>query len=282
MKEARECGLFIAVGAKGVGKTFRTIRELQSSATTDAAVGRQGRTVLILDANDEFQQVPAIAYDVREEDDFKRSAPIRALLNKKGIYRIRPIRIDKRPMTADELQCACFDMCKHFKNGTMLLEDYNKYIEGKEARALISMLVTLRHKNIDLWIHLQSAAPISTKLWQNVNYLRFHRYNDNVDRIKHRIPYELMKIAQLAVNHEYGKGNKRYFCYVAVLDEKLIGISEETFVVACTQYLSNNKKLLNNLMNQLDFADSSGKKYKNKAEAGQAYINELREKYIKQ
>jgi hypothetical protein len=278
--EARECGLFIAVGAKGVGKTFQSTKELSVAAKGDVSTGLQSRTVLILDANDEYQNCAAIAYDVREENDYKRAAPIRGLINRKGMYRIRPLRVDRRPMTADELQRACFDICKHFVNGVILLEDYNKYIEGKEARQLISVLVTLRHKNIDLWIHLQSAAPISTKLWQNVNYIRFHRINDNVDRIKHRIPYELMKIAQLGVNYEYQKGNKRYFCYVAVLDEKIFGMSEDTFKVACTHYLSKNKGLLNDLMNQIDFTDQTGKKYKNKQEAAQNYILELREKYF--
>ena len=62
--DQRECGLFIAVGSKGVGKTYRTLKELKQSVQDDPSVGRKGRNVLILDANNEFGDLTAIAYDV--------------------------------------------------------------------------------------------------------------------------------------------------------------------------------------------------------------------------
>ena len=278
--EARDSMLYIAVGTKGVGKTYRTFQELKKYVTDDNSIGRVGRTVIILDANDEFQTVPALAYNVIEENEYKRVNSIRNLVGKKGIYRIRPLRIDKRPMSSEELKIACFDICKHFSNGTILLEDYNKYIQNKEATQLVSTIVTLRHKNVDMWIHLQSVAPISTKLWQNVNYLRFHKVNDKVDRIKHRIPFLLMKLAQLCVNHEYRNNNKRYCCYVDIQLEKLLGVSDETFKQACLEYLSDNIQIVNKLVNKVDLLNDTGKQYKTKKEAVKHYLLELKQKYI--
>ena len=278
--ESRDSMLYIAVGTKGVGKTYRTFQELKKYVLDDNTIGRVGRTVLILDANDEFTTVPALAYNVIDENEYKRVRSIQSLVGKKGIYRIRPLRIDKRPMSSEELKIACFDICKHFSNGTILLEDYNKYIQNKEAKQLVSTIVTLRHKNVDMWIHLQSVAPISTKLWQNVNYLRFHKVNDKVDRIKHRIPYLLMKLAQLCVNYEYANKNKRFCCYVDIQLEKILGVSEETFKQACLEYLSENYQIINKLVNKVDLLSDSGKKYKNKKEAVKGYIMELKQKYF--
>tara|TARA_R110001632_G_scaffold207259_4_gene331272 strand:+ start:3896 stop:4813 length:918 start_codon:yes stop_codon:yes gene_type:complete len=278
--EERDSMLFIAVGTKGVGKTYRTLNELKQYVKDDNSVGRVGKTVLILDANDEFQGVHALAYNVTEDDEFKRVRSIRTLVGKKGIYRIRPLRTDKRPMSSNELKTACFDICNHFSNGTILLEDYNKYIQNKEANDLVSTICTLRHKNIDMWIHLQSVAPISTKLWQNVNYLRFHKVNDKVDRIKHRIPFVLMKLAQLCVNYEYRNNNKRFCCYVDIQLEKILGVSSQTFEKACLEYLSENYQLINKLVNKVDLLNESGKKYKNQKEAVKHYLEDLKEKYF--
>lgn len=280
MSEGRECGLFIAVGSKGVGKTYRTMQELRQSVMDDPSVGRKGRNVLILDANNEFGKLTAIAYDVTEEDEHKRTLPIRSLMGKRGLYRIAPFRVDRRAMSTVEIKRACIDMCNHFRFGTLVLEDYNRYINGAEAEELVSMLVTLRHRAVDCWIHLQSASPISTRLWQNVNYIRFHKINDDVDRYKSRIPYELMKIVQLGVNHQYNSGNERYFVYVAVLDERIMGMDEDTFNQACMAYLSKNKGILREYRNTIDFT-GGGKKYKTDAESAKAFIAETKNKYCK-
>lgn len=256
MNEARECQLFIAVGSKGVGKTYTTLGELRQYCQTDESIGRYGRTVLMLDANNEFKDATAIAYNVLEKDEFRRTAPIRALLGKRGLYRIMPFRVDRRPMNTGEIRTACIDICNHFRKGLILLEDYNRYINGAEAEELVNMLVTLRHRAVDCYIHLQSASPISTRLWQNVNFLRFHKINDKVDRYKNRIPYELMKITQLAVDNEYMKGNERVYFYVDVMREKVI-MPELIFKEACTAYLGQNRSILKQIKDSMEFETGS-------------------------
>lgn len=276
--ENRECGLFIAVGSKGVGKTYTTLGELRQYVQSDESVGRAARTVLMLDANNEFQNVTAIAYDAMEQDEYKRTAPVRALIGKRGMYRIMPFRKDRRPMTTNEIKQACIDICNHFRKGLLLLEDYNRYINGAEAEELVNMLVTLRHRAVDCYIHLQSASPISTRLWQNLNYLRFHKINDSVDRYKNRIPYELMKICQLAVNNEYMSGNKRVYFYVAVMDEKVV-MPEPIFEKACTDYVSQNRTMLKRLKDSIEF--QQGKAAKNDKQAIlKTFIANMKAKYL--
>lgn len=278
MANNRECGLFIAVGSKGVGKTYTTLGELREYIANDESVGRSARTVLLLDANNEFQSVTAIAYNAMEKDEHKRTAPIRALAGKKGMYRIMPFRIDRRPMTTSEIKVACIDICNHFRKGLLLLEDYNRYINGAEAEELVNMLVTLRHRAVDCFIHLQSASPISTRLWQNLNYLRFHKINDNIDRYKNRIPYELMKICQIAVNNEYMNGNKRVYFYVAVMDEKVV-MPIPIFEQACIDYVSQNRGMLKKMKDSLEF--KQGKTVKNDTKSILAeFISTMKVKYL--
>ena len=276
--ESRECGLFIAVGSKGVGKTYTTLAELRQYIQPDDSIGRAARTVLMLDANNEFQNVTAIAYDAMEANEYARTAPIRALIGKKGMYRIMPFRKDRKPMTTGEIKQACVDVCNHFRKGLLLLEDYNRYINGAEAEEVVNMLVTLRHRAVDCYIHLQSASPISTRLWQNINYLRFHKINDNVDRYKNRIPYELMKICQIAVNNEYMSGNKRVYFYVAVMEEKVV-MPEPIFEKACTDFASQNRSLIKRLKDSLEFQQGSKSKNSNQ-EILKQFISNLKTKYL--
>jgi hypothetical protein len=185
-------------------------------------------------------------------------------------------------MSNDEIRKACMVICNNYRAGTLLLEDYNKYVSGTEAAELLSMLITLRHRSVDCWIHLQSAGPISTKLWQNVKFIRFHKINDDLKRFKDRIPcYEIMKIVQHAVDYQYTtKGNERYFCYVSVLEERIVGMDEETFKQACMAYLGANRSVLTALKNTIDF-EQGGKKYKTDLDAANAFIATARHKYFR-
>ena len=57
----REPQLGVAVGKKGVGKTFTTNLMLQQYVNGNPAKGVYGRRALILDVNDEFTHVKAIS-----------------------------------------------------------------------------------------------------------------------------------------------------------------------------------------------------------------------------
>ena len=129
---------------------------------------------------------------------------------------------------------------------------------------------------VDCFIHLQSASPISTRLWQNMNYLRFHKINDNVDRYKNRIPYELIKLTQIAVNNEYMNGNKRVYFYVAVMDEKVI-MPEIIFAKACQDFLSQNRTILKRIKEKMEF---EGIKTNDKKVLVKKFIDTMKVKYL--
>ena len=49
---------------------------------------------------------------------------------------------------------------------------------------LVGALCTNRHSNLDIVLHFQSIGRVGTKIWQNINWIRFHKNTDSVDRHK--------------------------------------------------------------------------------------------------
>jgi hypothetical protein len=57
--------------------------------------------------------------------------------------------------------------------------------------------------------------------------------------------FEMYKIAQLIVNNRYSGGDKRFFIYISISENKIIGqFKKEEFEGACKQYFSIYKKPL--------------------------------------
>ena len=272
MADEREPSLFIATGMKGVGKTYRTKQEIRSYIMDDPRTGRRGRPVLVFDVNGEYTDYQTVYYDVRETNEKKRVQYIEQLKDKRGAYRILAFKPNKRPMNHSEKLQACFDICNFFRNGMIVLEDINKYMNDTKNDDFIGLLVGLRHVGIDLMIHLQSLSPITTRFWQNVNFIRFHKQSDDVLRYKNRIPMPLMKIAQIVVNNEYRKGNERFMCYVNVPKERLIGVSKKQFIYACEQFVNSHKSELKPFLDRQD--SSGGKVYSSRPEAIKAWISQ--------
>ena len=231
MAEERNIGIFIATGRKGSGKTFLTVKEIEQYINDEAGV-RNGRRGIIFDVNREksYTQFPTIQYFSDIEDAWERTKHIRTF-PQKTIRRIIPYRRNGIPMDANEQLQVVIDLAQHFKDGVILLEDINKYLIDSKSQDVIGMLTQVRHNKTDIYIHLQSLSPVTTRMWQNVNYIRFHHQTDSIDRYKDRIPdYTLMRIAQLIVDAEFHKGSQHeFYCiWIDVIRSKLM---ESTSVV---------------------------------------------------
>lgn len=259
----------IAVGQTGVGKTFRSTKDL-------IAYAARGRKVLIFDVNLELDYAgfKTLAFDVEAEDELVATKAVRQFSKQKTaeVRRIAPFRKSGKPMELDDKAKACFMMMKHFYGGMLVLEDFNNYILTGRTKDFVSVICTNRHRRQDILVHLQSLRAVDPRLWQNLTYVRFHKQVDNIDIYRDRFPnYELMKIAQLVVNHQYDGGNIRYFCYVDVRGNKLIGVEQGVFEEACRQFLASNP---NELRTLLLHEDGDGQKmYPTRQAATQHWIN---------
>ena len=90
----REPLLGVAVGKKGVGKTFTTNRVIKQYVTGNPASGILPRKVLVMDVNDEFTEYRGIA--LKDLMRFSVHPIVEA-------RRVRPFHPDGRKMTLDDL-----------------------------------------------------------------------------------------------------------------------------------------------------------------------------------
>ena len=162
---------------------------------------------------------------------------------------------DGNRMTIREIQEALFEILRHFRGGLLLIEDINRYVSDQLPNDLVGAICTNRHSDTDIILHYQSIGRITTKIWQNLNWLRFHKNTDSVDRHKHKFEdkFEYLKIAEILVNHKYYNGDERYYLYVDIDSEKILGnVSKKDLDFAIEEYISKYyKKIVTPLLNQM-------------------------------
>lgn len=238
----REPKLLVAVGKKGCGKSYTTEKMIQNYVRGNPAKGVHPRRVLIIDVNDEYYMYKAL----RIEDISLFSAhPIIE------VRRIRPFLDNGVKMTLDDIAQALFISLQNFKNGLLLIEDVNKYISDTMPNDLVGAICTNRHIGVDIILHYQSIGRVTSKVWQNVNIIRLHKFTDTVKRHKHKFEdkYEYLSIAELIVNNRNEKGDKHFYLFADIDEEKIYGnFTEEEMDLAVDQFIQLN---YNNLINPL-------------------------------
>ncbi len=102
-------------------------------------------------------------------------------------------------------------------------------------------MTTNRHKDLDIYIHLQSISAVTTRLWQNCQVLRWHSQMDSIDRYKNRIPHsELYQVSEKLIEQQYLR-DVRFYVYINNEYQKISGrFSIRDFQKACYAYLINN------------------------------------------
>jgi len=254
---AREPLQLIAIGFKGVGKTYTTKHEIEDYIKNDAATGRKARPVLVFDVNGEYEDFAAIDFDIDEPSERKRAAEIMKITTP-GKYRIVAYKKDRSLMSASEMYSTVITICRTFRNGLLVLEDINKYMMSNIKIDIVSTLIGLRHLGVDLIIHYQSLRAIPPRMWANMNVLRWHKQSDDIDKYKNRLDnYELFKIGERISQKMYMQDQYYYF-WIDKLHEKLIGVTELVFEQAALEYLAINPRATNE-MKRLATLDTGAK-----------------------
>jgi hypothetical protein len=235
----REPKLLVAVGKKGVGKSYTTKEMMNQYAYVNPK-----RRVLILDVNDEYFDIKALS--IQDISLFSVHPQIE-------VRRIRPFLDSGKRMTLDDIASTLFIILETFRNGLLLVEDINKYISDTMPNDLVGAICTNRHIGVDIIMHYQSIGRITSKVWQNLNIIRMHKITDAVKKHKHKFEdkYEYISIAEIMINQEYEKGNKHFFVYVDVDDEKVYGsFTTAQYDNAVNIFIQNNyANVINPMLN---------------------------------
>jgi hypothetical protein len=242
-KTQREAGMMATTGIQGVGKTYQNMYIIKNYIKDKFYNKVKGRKCLIMDTNGEYTQSQFQKNDIDNVNP-KRIAvkDIPAWCRTEG-GECR--RIDAKNIGLEEKIRIIEYVIEHFRNGMLVLEDINTYILNiTHMKEIVSGLVNLRHRAVDVLISYQSARAVEPRIWQNARWVRMHYQADNVNDIKGKLPNVTMyKIAQILVNNRYFNGDKRFFVYIFNFANKIEGaFTKEEFKTACSQFLSSNKK----------------------------------------
>lgn len=268
----REAHLGIAVGKRGIGKTHTTI-EIINQYILGNGIQSKPRRVLILDVNDEFENIKALKLaDVKL---FSMHPKIEA-------RRIRPYLSNGQKMTLEDICQSLYYILENFKGGMLLIEDINKYLTHHFPKDVIGAICTNRHNSLDIIMHYQAIGKVPTTVWENVNWIRFHKNNQSVDRHEKKFEdkFELMKIAECIVEYQYQNGNPRFFLYADIDNMKLKGrITQAMAEKGVEDYMMLNYRKV--VAPELNRVDMQGKKvYSNVEEASRYIRNKLLKDYF--
>lgn len=243
---AREATLGIAIGKKGVGKSYSTLAMIQTVLRHQ----KKPRKVLILDVNNEFGDV--------QKDQNKNFANIRAIslsdIKKwcyNGIIEARRVTVMKEgggKMTLKETADALAVILDNFQNGLLLIEDITKFVSDSLPGDLIGAICTQRHVSCDVILHFQSVGKMANpKLYANCNWLRVHKTDDTVKRHESKFGEDVthLYLAEKLVELQYEKGNKRFFVFVDKDMKNVKGaFTRAMFQEAVESYLVDNYNLV--------------------------------------
>jgi hypothetical protein len=250
----REPLLGCAVGRKGVGKSFQTLRMIDSYLKGNPLAGVKARRVLVLDVNDEFNQFKGIRLE--DVPRFCKSPIIEA-------RRIRIFKPDGKKMTLNEIADTLFKILNCFYGGMLLIEDINRYVSDSLPNDLIGAICTQRHVDTDIIMHFQTIGKVAhPKIWGNLNWIRYHKTDDTVERHKNKFAgnVEHLQLLEIMVNKKYYNGDQRFFVFFDKDDGKIRGnFSKKEFMEAIDEYLEENyNKVITPLLNKMDL--TTGKK----------------------
>jgi len=268
----REPQLGVAVGKRGIGKTYTTLSIMREYIT-----GHDGksapRRVLILDVNDEFTQVKAIR--LSDVAKFSRHPRIEA-------RRVRPFNEDGSKMTLRDVCDTLYIILEDYKGGLLLIEDINKYLTHHLPKDVVGAICTNRHSDLDIILHYQAIGKMPTTVWENANWVRFHKNNQSVDRHSKKFEdrYELMKLTEMMVDRQYEQGNQRFFVYADLDNSKIKGaFSKEMTEKAVEDYMTQNfKKVVTPEANKVNL--NGQRVHKSIAEASASVKARLLQKYF--
>ena len=149
----REPKLGMAVGKKGIGKTYQTKILIESYVYGNPSKGVLPRRVLILDVNDEFTDYKAISMKDLVRFSVMPNAEIR---------RVRPFNEQTGiRLTLKEIANQLWDILHYFRGGMLLIEDINKYVGDHLPTDIVGAICSNRHTDLDIIMHFQTSLKRS-------------------------------------------------------------------------------------------------------------------------
>lgn len=265
----RESKITVATGEKGTGKSYTTLWEEIVPYAKGQRNGGIPRKVLICDSQNEYQfssNTENIIYP--KTDEHRKMTGGKALHIKMldvddvaafskqqriEIRRVSPFysktTYDKKGnmitkkgnmMSNKDKVRALITTIENFNNGLLLIEDLRSLFGNNIPHEITSLIVSNRHKNMDVIWHLQSCGRMLPEFWENVNMLRFHNEKGSIDyhETKLQEKYPMFKICDNLVKGYVSNGFNRFYVWVDMDKKNIKGkFTREAFLWSCERFV---------------------------------------------
>jgi hypothetical protein len=241
----REAKIVLAIGEKGVGKTFETMRFFNEEYCVSSRT-KLGKKVLIYDTNGEFEDVDPISlYDIPKFNIQKVIEIRRVLARHPDTF--EHLGVNGKTMLLEQILTE-----KNAPRGmALLLEDLNSYVMGATSQSIVDFLTTNRHKELDIFIHMQTFRAVPPRIWGNVNLVRLHQTGDDVSQVLNKVRNRRLTSVANILTQQKCKKDKRFFCYIDYDDNTVSGdFTYQDIFDACHMFFfssnaeKNNQKML--------------------------------------
>ncbi len=212
----------------------------------------KGRKILIMDTNGEYTV-----------DQFEKNGhpnfPVRTIgvkdigaWSRSSLVECR--RIDMKSLHIDDKLKILSYIMQVIRNCTIVLEDINTITTDiNHMKNIVSSIVNLRHKGVDVIISYQSLRAVEPRILTNSKWIRLHHSLGDVMDIKGKLDaVDLIKISQLIINTKYRAGDTRFFLYIYLASQKVRGeFTEDEFRLASKQFLALKPRKVKDFMNMM-------------------------------
>jgi len=247
----RQPKLIVAVGSRGIGKTFTTLKQIVSYARGNKAKGVPPRKVLIFDVNGEFPEFKRISL---------KMVAAYSLHPKIDIRRVTTQKDEGGTMNPHEMQEALAIILRNYKSGLLLIEDITVYTSDSIGADLVGTLAAIRHIGVDTIIHFQTKSKAGhPQIVGMMSLMRIHKTHDKF--IRHKKKFEnnldLLIVAETLVDYKNSKlppKEQWFYAYVDFDIGKVRGnFTKAEFQKAIEIYVSQNEKtIVSPLLNSKD------------------------------
>ena len=172
--DSRSNGISVITGMQGVGKSFNLNNRIRVYAQFHK------RPVIIYDVNDEYAD-----YEIVRWSDIK-------LLKGGIVRRVLPYKQKRKGSKVTEIKAfdledlrqGFFYLLENFRNGCLVLDDFNSYTITTRKTNILSTITRARHHGLDIIIVLQELGKVTKDLFANSSYFVMHRQNTSLDKIR--------------------------------------------------------------------------------------------------
>lgn len=294
----RQPTLTVAVGQKGIGKTYLTMEILKGYVVGNPAAGIKPRKVVLFDVNNEFPEYKTINIDCA----FDNTKPNWMLVFSSArtppqIRRISMKHKDGTSFNVTEINQALKYVLQNFYGGCLLVEDINKYVADMPKNDISGALATQRHQNCDVIVHYQYKSKAGNpKIFGFLRYVRIHKTTDTFMTLKDKFKgvYGILQVCEFLERMKNKQLLERatpeqlaaiddipvetFYCIADVDRNKIMGrYTKNELREAVKKYVLMNKGEIQELINDIDL-DTGENKY-TKAEAIRMRVDELTSAY---